>query len=63
MRRDLGDEVEFATLMWFDSLDDIRVFVGKDYEVAHVPAAAQRVLKRFDSRSAHYEIIDQRRQT
>lgn len=63
MRRDLGDEVEFATLMWFDSLDDVRAFVGKDYEVAHVPAAAQRVLKRFDPRSAHYEIIDQRRQT
>lgn len=62
MRRDVGDEVEFATLMWFDRLESIVAFTGKDYEVAHVPEAARRVLERFDETSAHYEVIDRRTQ-
>jgi heme-degrading monooxygenase HmoA len=32
LRRDLGDEVEFITIMWFDSIDDVRVFVEKSTE-------------------------------
>lgn len=62
MRRDLENEVEFATIMWFDSLDQIKAFTGEDYETAHVPEAARKVLKRFDARSAHYEVIDRREQ-
>ena len=62
MRRDLGDEVEFQTLMWFDSLDAIVAFMGEDYAVSHVAAPAQVVLKRFDDRAAHYEVIDRRGQ-
>ena len=55
VRRDLGDEVEFITMMWFDTLDAVRDFVGEDIETAYVPAAARVVLSRFDERSAHYE--------
>jgi len=62
MKRDLGHEIEFQTLMWFDSLDAIKDFMGEDYGVSHVPAAAQEVLKRFDERAAHYEVIDRREQ-
>jgi len=62
MKRDLGDEIEFQTLMWFDSLEAIKAFMGEDYDVSHVPAAAQGVLKRFDERAAHYEVIDRRKQ-
>ena len=62
MKRDLGDEVEFQTLMWFDSLDAIMAFVGEDYAVSHVPDPARAVLKRFDERAAHYEVIDRRAQ-
>jgi heme-degrading monooxygenase HmoA len=36
LRRDLGDEVEFVTIMWFDSLEAVRTFAGEDYEVAVV---------------------------
>jgi hypothetical protein len=56
MRRPLGEEVEFVTLMWFDSMDAIRAFAGAQYEVAVVPPAARAVLKRFDATSAHYEV-------
>ena len=62
MRRDLADEVEFQTLMWFDSFEAIIAFMGEDYAVSHVPAAARAVLKRFDSHAAHYEVIDRREQ-
>ena len=62
MKRDAGAEVEFQTLMWFDSLDAIIAFVGVEYTVSHVPDAARRVLSRFDERAAHFEVIDRREQ-
>ena len=62
MKREAGDEVEFQTLMWFDSLEAITAFMGKDYAVSHVPEPARAVLKRFDERAAHYEVIDRREQ-
>jgi heme-degrading monooxygenase HmoA len=61
LRRDVDDGVEFVTIMWFDSLDAVRAFAGafagEDYEVAVVPAKARQLLSRFDSRSAHYQVI------
>ena len=62
MRRDLGDEVEFQTIMWFDDLASIVAFVGPDPEVSHVPAEARAVLSRFDERAAHYDVVDRREQ-
>ena len=62
MKRELDDEVEFQTLMWFDSLDAIKAFIGDDYDVSHVPAAARTVLSRFDERAVHFEVIDRREQ-
>ncbi|MHA2293007.1 MAG: antibiotic biosynthesis monooxygenase [Candidatus Hodarchaeales archaeon] len=55
-RRDIGDEVEFITIMWFDSLETIRAFAGEDYERAVVPPEAKALLSRFDARSQHYEV-------
>jgi len=48
--------------MWFDALDSVKAFMGKDYEVAHVPTEAQAVLANFDKRSAHYTVLDRRDQ-
>jgi hypothetical protein len=62
MKRSAGAEVEFQTLMWFDSLAAITAFMGEDYSVSHVPAAARAVLAHFDERAAHYEVIDRREQ-
>ena len=55
-RRNFEDEVEFVTIMWFDSIDAIRDFAGEDYEVAVVPPKARKLLARFDQRSQHYEV-------
>jgi antibiotic biosynthesis monooxygenase (ABM) superfamily enzyme len=55
-RRNLGEEVEFVTIMWFDSIEAVRAFAGEDYEAAVVPPKARALLARFDSRSQHYEV-------
>ncbi|MHA1967247.1 MAG: antibiotic biosynthesis monooxygenase [Candidatus Hodarchaeales archaeon] len=56
LRRNNGDEVEFITIMWFDSLKAIRAFAGEDYELAVVPPKARALLSRFDAHSQHYEV-------
>jgi len=55
-RRELGGEVEFVTVMWFDSVDAVRAFAGEDYEAAYVPEKARVILSRYDARSQHYEV-------
>ncbi len=57
LRRSMGDdEVEFVTVMWFDSAEAVRTFAGEDYEKAEVPPEARLLLSRFDERSQHYEV-------
>jgi hypothetical protein len=60
-RRDSGDEVEFVTIMTFDSLQDVIDFQGEDYTRCYVPDAAKLLLKRWDHVSAHYETIEYRK--
>jgi antibiotic biosynthesis monooxygenase (ABM) superfamily enzyme len=56
LRRNVGKEVEFVTIMTFDSLESVREFAGKDYEAAVVPKEARALLSHFDQRSQHYEV-------
>jgi heme-degrading monooxygenase HmoA len=56
LRREIDDTVEFVTIMWFESLDDVRAFAGPDFEIAVVPPRARQRLLRCDERSAHYEV-------
>lgn len=55
LRRTLDSEVEFLTIMSFDSLAAVRQFAGEVYDLAVVPPKARRLLSRFDQRSQHYE--------
>lgn len=56
----MPNEVEFVTLMWFDSIVAVRSFAGPDYGIAVVPPEAQQLLARFDTRSAHYTVTERR---
>jgi heme-degrading monooxygenase HmoA len=56
LRRELEEEVEFQTIMWFDSLEAVKAFAGEDHEAAYVPPPARALLARFDERSRHYEV-------
>lgn len=58
MRRKGKDEVEFVTVLWFDSFDAVRAFQGgDDPERAYVPPEARRLLSRFEERSSHYDVV------
>jgi len=61
MRRDTPNEVEFVTIMTFDSLQNVIDFQGEDYTRCYVPDAAQLLLKRWDQVSADYEAIEFRK--
>jgi heme-degrading monooxygenase HmoA len=56
LRRAAGEEVEFITILLWDSLDDIRAVAGADYEVAVIPEERRRYLSRWDERASHYEV-------
>lgn len=60
-RLDLEEEVEFVTIMTFDSIDNVIDFQGEDYKRCYVPVAAQKLLKRWDEVSSHYELIETRK--
>lgn len=60
LRMDREAEVEFMTIMTFDSLENIIAFQGADYARAYVPDRARAVLSRWDEISAHYEVREER---
>lgn len=60
LRQTVDDEVEFMTILQFDSWDAVRAFAGEDYEKAYIPDKARQVLKRFDGRAQHYEVREHR---
>lgn len=55
-RRPVETEVEFITIMWFDTLDAVRRFAGEDYTTAVVLPHAQALLSHYDAHSQHYEV-------
>jgi heme-degrading monooxygenase HmoA len=59
LRKDHLTEVEFMTIMWFDSLESIKAYSGEAYERAVVPAKAQATLKRFDEITQIYQVLAQ----
>ena len=55
---DDAPEIEHMTLIWFETLEDVKGFVGEDYTVANMPDAARAVLKRWDKRVLHFDVFD-----
>ncbi len=60
LRLDRGEEVEFVTIMTFNSIQNVIDFQGPDYQRCYVPDAAREVLKRWDQTSDHYEVKETR---
>lgn len=56
LRRDEGEEVEFAVLNLFESLDAVRAFAGDDYETPVFEPEARRLLARVEPVARHYEV-------
>ena len=60
LRIDQQEEVEFVTIMTFESLQNVIAFQGENYRKCYVPDAAQKLLKRWDLESVHYELVETR---
>jgi heme-degrading monooxygenase HmoA len=56
LRRALEGEVEFVTIILWDSLDAVRAIAGANFETAVVPEERRQYLSRFDPKAAHYEV-------
>jgi heme-degrading monooxygenase HmoA len=57
LRRNLGGEVEFITILLWESIDLLRAAAGHDdYETAIIPEERRQYLARFDAKAAHYEV-------
>ena len=56
LRRNSGVEVEFITILLWDSIDAIRAVAGPDYDIAVVPEPRRKVLSRYDQKAVHYEL-------
>jgi heme-degrading monooxygenase HmoA len=57
LRKDGEDEVEFITIMFWDSMDAILAFTGPDFEVSVIPEERRKYLCRHDAKAAHYEVV------
>jgi heme-degrading monooxygenase HmoA len=56
LRRQAGDEVEFMTVILWDSIDAIRAVAGPDYETAVIPEERRKHLSRYDAKATHYNV-------
>jgi hypothetical protein len=56
LRRALGDEVEFITIMVWESIEALQAVAGPNYAAAIIPEDRLKHLSRYDKQSAHYEI-------
>ena len=55
-----GDETEFITIIFWDSIEAVKAVAGADYETAVVPEERRQHLSRYDTRAAHYEVVSSR---
>jgi heme-degrading monooxygenase HmoA len=56
LRRNAGEEVEFITILLWESLDALKAFASPDYEQSIIPEERRKYLSRHD-KAAHYEVI------
>ena len=56
LRKEDGEEVEFVTVMLWESIDAIRAVAGADFETAVIPEERLRYLSHYDRKASHYEV-------
>jgi len=56
LRLNRESEVEFVTLVWFESLDAVRSFAGQNFETPVISAKAHALLSHYDERVKHFRL-------
>src|ERR1043166_9591715 len=54
--REDGDEVEFVTLLRYDSMEGVNEFAGADQSKPVIYPKAEAILARMDEHSQHYRV-------
>ncbi len=57
LRRNVGQEVEFITIILWDSIDAIKTVTGEDYEKSIIPEERRKYLSKHEPKAAHYEVV------
>ena len=57
LRRAVATEVEFITVLLWESIDAIQAIAGPNYEKAVIPAERRQFLIRADETAAHYDVV------
>ena len=52
-----NDEMEFITLLRFETIDAVKAFAGKTYETPVIPPESKKLLQRHSEKSRHYRIV------
>jgi heme-degrading monooxygenase HmoA len=57
LQAERGAEVEFVTMLAFESLDSVKGFAGEDYTSAVISDKAKSLLSRHDEQVEHYQVV------
>lgn len=57
LKREMAEEVEFTTMIWFRDLQTIKKLTGEDHETAYIPEEARKLLSRFDEKVKHSQLL------
>jgi heme-degrading monooxygenase HmoA len=60
LRHAVGEEVEFMTIILWDSIEAVRAMTGEDYGRAVIPEERKKYLGRFEERAADFKVVAQR---
>jgi hypothetical protein len=55
-----GNEMQFTTIMYFDSIESIKAFAGEDYTKAHIDPSVAPLLLRYDQIVEHHTLKEHR---
>ena len=56
LRREAGEEVEFTTIFWFESLEAIKSFAGPNFEQAVVPDQVKELMSHYEETVHHHDV-------
>ncbi len=56
LRHERPTEVEFVTMLWFDSLEAVQGFAGANYEIPVISDKAHELLSHYAERCEHYQV-------
>ena len=56
LRREIGENVEFTTVFWFESLDAVKNFAGPNFEQAVVPEQVKALMSDYEETVHHHDV-------